>query len=196
MHIRAFVAANLDQESIARVQAVQRQLDKCLPPNLVRWTRPDQLHLTLRFLGNVAVEQVEALKAALTPASAVTGPLQLALAGLGCFPSPQRPSVIWLGLEGDVQGLARLQARIEGDIGEFGSHSEDRAFKAHLTIGRVKGFGPQVRPIGEVIQTQTIGTLTRWTLREVTLMRSQLSPKGSTYTELSRVPLVGPGPGS
>src|SRR5205823_12244196 len=114
-------------------------------PDTVRWTRMDQLHLTLKFFGNVQREEVDALQEALRRAVANVSPFALTISELGCFPSPQRPNVIWLGLGGGVSILEQMQRQVALECAAFGSHSEDRAFHAHLTIGRAKALGRDAR---------------------------------------------------
>lgn len=187
IQIRAFVAACLPNGLLERIQGEQERLDVQCGPNAVRWTRAAQLHLTLRFYGNVPGEQLEALKGALHRAAVGTSPLSLTARGLGCFPSSQRPNIIWLGLEGDLDELEKLQARIEQESAGFGNHSEDRKFHPHLTIGRVKASGRHARRVGEIIQSTELASLGTWEVNEITLMQSQLLPTGSIYTPLAEI---------
>jgi len=188
-HIRAFVAVALPGRLLDKVQAEQGRLDGRLARasrSAIRWTLREQLHLTLKFFGNVQIEALDALQQTLSRAVAGIGGFELSLAGLGCFPSPQRPSVVWLGLDGSVSALATLQGNVERETAAFGSHSETRPFHPHLTIGRVKGFGAESRRIGEVIRSEAVGSLGNWTVSEILLVRSQLSPLGSTYSTLGK----------
>jgi RNA 2',3'-cyclic 3'-phosphodiesterase len=187
--VRAFAAACLPDELLGRIQWEQERLATQCDPTAVRWTRSDQLHLTLRFYGNVRSEDLPSLKAGLESAVAGTSPLSLTARGLGCFPSPERPNVIWIGLEGDVGPLEKLQAAIERETAAFSGHSEERRFHAHLTIGRVKAVGPAARRMGEVIRSARVGAVGAWEVREITLMQSRLSPAGASYTALGRFPL-------
>jgi RNA 2',3'-cyclic 3'-phosphodiesterase len=189
--IRAFVAACLDPALLEKIRAEQRALERRLGSDLVRWTGPEQLHLTLRFFGNVSSSDLETLNPALERAAHGITALHLSVKGLGCFPSRQRPSVIWFGLEGDLEPLRKLQAQIEQECGRFGSHSEERPFHPHLTVARVKARGPEVRQIADGLRDAIVGTLGEWTLNQITLMRSQLRAGGSLYTSLMEVPLNG-----
>jgi RNA 2',3'-cyclic 3'-phosphodiesterase len=189
--IRAFVAACLGADLLEKIRAEQGQLERRLGSADIRWTGAAQLHLTLRFFGNVASNDLDALKLALPRAVEGVGPLRLTVQGLGCFPSHQRPSVIWFGLEGDLEPLGRLQAQIECECGRYGNHSEDRAFHPHLTVGRVKARGPEARRISEGLRDVVVGKLGDWVVDGITLMQSQLRPGGSIYTPLLEVPLRG-----
>jgi 2'-5' RNA ligase len=186
---RAFIAACLGTELIERVRREQQRLEQALGNQLIRWTLPEQWHLTLQFLGNVRADAVGELILALQRAVTGCTPFQLVIRDLGAFPSPQRPRVLWVGLAGEVDSLLRLQAGIVEQCSVFGSHSEERKFHPHLTLGRVKSFGPETRRIGEVIGQARRVDLGEWPVTEITLMQSHLSPKGSRYTVLTRVPL-------
>jgi 2'-5' RNA ligase len=186
---RSFVAATLDAVLLEKIQAEQQSLARQLGSGQVRWTGAEQLHLTLKFFGNVATSDVEPLQLALQRSAAGIGPLRLSVQGLGCFPSRQKPSEIWCGLEGDLEPLERLQKQVDQECGRYGSHSEERPFHPHLTVGRVKAFGRELRQLGESLGQVSVGHLGEWTVSQITLMRSQLNPKGSVYTRLLEVPL-------
>lgn len=189
VHIRAFVAACLDPDLLSKIRAQQEQLESSLGPGQVRWTTAEQLHLTLKFFGNVRTEDVTLLEDALRQAAQGVPPFHLIIRGLGCFPSCRRPNVIWLGLEGDLGGLQRLQNNLHQHCQRFGQHSEDRAFRPHLTIGRVKASVPSACELGERIRSTTLGTIGQWSIHQITLLQSQLTPRGSIYTELAEVAL-------
>jgi RNA 2',3'-cyclic 3'-phosphodiesterase len=188
--VRAFAAIPLAPELLLAVKRVQDELQSKAGPGLVRWTAEHQLHSTLRFYGNVRVDQLNEISAALGRACEGIDSFKLILAGLGCFPTLRKPSVIWLGLKGDVALLERLHKRVEEETGRFGSHGEDRAFHPHLTIGRCKAFGAQARALGEALGTvpQNL-TLGSWTVGQLQLIQSRLSPGGSIYTLLGQWPL-------
>src|ERR1041385_3293230 len=136
-HIRGFVAVALPDRLLDKVKETQDHLDSRLPRqgrDGVRWTSREQLHLTLRFFGNIRTADLDALQSGLHKAVESASSFELGLAGLGCFPSPNRPNVIWLGLQGDLAPLRTLQTHGEAETGRFGSHSEPRPFKPHLTI--------------------------------------------------------------
>jgi RNA 2',3'-cyclic 3'-phosphodiesterase len=189
--IRAFVAACLPVGVLARIKAEQKRLASKMETDAVRWTRSEQLHLTLKFYGNVAGDRVDSLKAALHRAVKGVRPISLTADGLGCFPSSQQPRVLWVGLDGDLEELKQLQARVEVESAAFGNHSEDREFHPHLTLGRVKTPGAGARRIGEVIRSSEVGPMGSWEVRQITLIQSRLSPAGSTYTALAEIPLAG-----
>lgn len=144
----------------------------------VRWVKPEGLHITLKFLGDVHEETVAPLSADLDGAAAASRPLSLSMAGFGAFPGLRRPRVVWLGLKGDVAELAALARSIDGVCARYGIAEERRPFSGHITLGRLKT--PSVVDLG-------IGSVTgMFMASEVLLYRSVLSPGGAQYTVLHR----------
>ena len=186
--VRAFIAIELNSKPLAALKNFQRQLQARLSDVPVRWTRPEQLHLTLKFLGHVPRERLADSAAALSRASTGIAPFQLALEGVGCFPHPQNPRVVWIGINGELPSLRRLQTQIDQQTKGIGDHSEERAFQPHLTVGRVKARH-QARDLGEFVQTASFPELGRWTVREIHLIQSELSPDGARYTTLAKTTL-------
>ena len=189
--IRAFVALAPEPGLIAKLQNVQRQLQTRLPVGIVRWTMPEQLHLTLKFLGGVSVERLAGLAAALDRAGAGIAPFQLALEGVGCFPHAKNPRVVWIGIQGELHSLRKLQTQIEHETQPCGDHTEERPFRPHLTIGRVKAFGKEVGKMGEVVERAFIPKLGDWTVRQIHLVQSELRPEGVRYTTRASARLLG-----
>ncbi len=190
VHVRAFAGISLSAEVRERIVAKQDQLAREWGPPLVRWTDADAIHLTLRFLGNVETARLPALQDALREAGRGLAPIGLSARGMGCFPSCQRPSVIWVGLEGGLEALGALQAKVERACAPFAAHTEDRAFHPHLTIGRVKMGGAKSRQLGERVQSESSSDFGSWEADRFKLIQSQLSPRGSIYTTLSEVVLA------
>lgn len=187
--IRAFVAVPVEEPQFAALLRVQQRLQAGLRKDMVQWPGIDQLHLTLRFLGNVPGSQVPQLNEALQIACGHTKAFRLTLDGLGCFPNDAAPRVIWVGIQGDVETLHQLQQRIEQCTGSFGDHTEDRAFHPHLTIGRVKIRGRQARLVGELIAPANAPQSTDWPVRDIELIQSVLTPRGAKYSRLATVSL-------
>ncbi len=185
--IRAFIALALEPGLAAEIKKVQQHLNS--PGGAVRWISPEQLHLTLQFLGNVPADRLDQLAAALRDACARTAPLQLALEGVGCFPNTRNPRVLWIGIQGDLEPLGKLQEQIAQETKNFGDHGEQRAFQPHLTIGRVKASGAEGRKVGQAIACTTVPKLGDWTIRQVLLVQSELSSNGARYTTLAAVAL-------
>jgi 2'-5' RNA ligase len=189
--VRAFIAIALPDGVRQRIANFQHAWREALRGNSIRWTPADQIHLTLRFLGNVPTHAGPGLEAALRRACQGVPGFELEAGGSGCFPDARKPRVLWIGVDGDLKTLMQLHARVTDETKTWGE-METREFRAHLTIGRVKDASPPVsRDIAQRAQTMTCGELGRWRVREVVLMRSELSPGGATHFEMARVELAG-----
>lgn len=188
--VRCFVAIELDPALVGQVGEVQRGLAVRIDPRAVAWQGPEKWHVTLKFFGNIDEAHIAELSAALDAACTGTHPLALRVGGLGCFPSPRRPRVIWIGMRGEVAELARLQDRIESATEQFAPR-EARSFHPHITLGRVKTTRPrELREITAAIEAERADDLGGWTAQRIVLVRSVLDPRGSVYSQLAEFPLT------
>ena len=193
---RLFVAVELSEEArgaLAEAQAVCRR--RCDPP--VRWVDPRGAHLTLKFLGDVAPERVQPLSDALAGIAAARAPFQLSTGPAGVFPSPRRPRVLWLGVDGPVESLEDLQQDVEFGLHGLGFPLDGRPYRPHLTLGRVRdgvtGHLPGLAGALEELRSATPAPLP---VEELLLIRSELGRGdrgGPRYTTLAVAPLSGPG---
>ena len=172
--IRAFIALPVAPDVIQKIVRCQEELAQ-QTGDRVRWTPEDQIHLTLQFLGNISLEELEQIQARL---AGVIKPLRLRARGLGGFPSSRNPRVLWVGLEGDIDQLKAVQAAVEHTTGR----SEERKFHPHLTIGRVRE-GRRFTAKLDQWKNRSFG---EWHARELLLMQSKLSPKGATHSVIAR----------
>ncbi len=189
--IRSFVAIELTEEVKAQLGSIQESLKDKGIADVVRWVKPDGIHLTLQFLGNVPEDGVKEISLAVADAARGVAPFDLAFATLGCFPSASRPNVLWVGVEGDTDTLVGLQANIQARLARLGYPPEKRKYTPHLTLGRVArhiGDGDR-RRVGTLIGSHSIEPLGGMEVRQVCLMRSQLSPAGARYSRLSAAAL-------
>jgi len=186
--IRAFVAIDLPEAVLAAVAAVQKQLSG--HRFAVRWVTPRNIHLTLKFLGDIGAGQVAAVGEALAAAVRGTGPFSLAAAGLGVFPGIRQPRVIWAGVVGDTQRLLDLQRAVDAQLAAVGFLPESRPFKSHLTIGRVKDR-IDARGLARALAEAGGYETPTFAVEAIVLYRSDLRPGGPAYNPLRRVP-VGP----
>jgi 2'-5' RNA ligase len=189
--IRSFVAVELSDEVRQALAAVQRDLKVQAPPGAVRWTRPDSIHLTLQFLGDILPDQVEAIAGALRAACAGRAPFAFELAGAGVFPNLNRPRVVWVGVVEPSGALSALQQRVVQALAPLGFVPEERGFSPHLTIGRAaRDAGSRdLAALGALVARAGIGSLGRVAVNAVNLMKSDLKPDGAVYTPLAVIPL-------
>ncbi len=184
--MRLFVAADLNPEVRARLAGLQDELRGL--PLRVSWARPEGIHLTLKFLGEVPPDRRAAIETALRPAGLGIPPFRLEAEGVGTFPERGLPRVIWVGLGGDTGAAERLQRSIERALEAVGFAPESRPFRPHLTLGRVKGAGD-----GDwraVLRRSAGARAGRFEVREYMLFESRLGPGGAAYTALARFPLA------
>ena len=156
-----------------------------------RWVRAENIHLTLKFLGETRSSQIDAVQKAAAASCIGTGELSLALGRVGAFPSSSRPRVVWVGLEGDIPGLVSLAGRLDRGLQALGFRPEERPFSPHLTIARVRPDASlqEQAEIGAALSRARPPASLRFTASEVSLIRSQLRPEGPLYTCLARWPL-------
>lgn len=191
--MRVFVAVPLDAATITQLKKMQQTLQRSWKSEAVRWVTEDQMHLTLKFFGNVPADQIADLAETIRRIGRDFPPFQLRAERAGCFPDFKRPRVVWVGLSGDLEPLRRLQARVEQETGAWGDHQESRSFQPHLTLGRVKSTRPgDLAPVGEKVQALAQVQFGAWTVGELKLMQSQLSPSGAVYTVLADILLGSP----
>lgn len=190
---RLFTAVELPQELRAQLSALITQLSAALPRGSVRWVRADGIHLTLKFYGEVATDQVPGLQAALTRAADSAAPMALELKELGTFPGPARPRVIWVGVKGEVEKLNALQRAVEEASTPLGFEPEARGFKPHLTLGRVnEGWSPACQAkLAEAFARLGPGLRGAFSAETLSLMRSELGRGGAVYACLAAPRLGG-----
>jgi len=166
--------------------AIQRELMNS--EATVGWVRREGMHLTLKFLGEVSSARLPEIEKALSRAAEGTGSMKIAVRGLGVFPSPKNPRVIWLGILPEDDRLARLQERIDHALAPLGFQPEHREFRPHLTLGRIKSS----RGLNDLMKTVTAQDrflAGDCMLEELHLIQSELRKEGAVYTKLWSVAL-------
>jgi 2'-5' RNA ligase len=189
---RAFIALPLPRMVLDHLSGVQQ----CLATKGIRarWVRPEGIHLTLKFLGHLAPEKVEAVVAALDRVAAHHTPLQLTTLGLGGFPNIGRPRVLWVGIGGESAHLGRLHQAIEAGLLPLGWPAEKRSFRGHLTLARAKGQRPFERHVGGLLAQCEPYQPVAFVADKLTLYRSHLRPEGAVYDKISQRVLSGGAP--
>lgn len=188
--LRLFVALETPEDLKARLRALQAELRDRLRGSEISWTKPEQIHLTLRFLGGVSDVSVPELAESLRANLAGMRSFQVRAKGIGCFPGPRRPRVIWVGLSGDLQEMESVQKAVAHACGSFTDEAEEKEFRPHLTIARVKALGPgDGAVLVESCDRWAEEAFGAWTVREVLLYRSVLGAGGAKHTVLASFPL-------
>lgn len=183
--IRSFVAILLNDEVRA---ALAREIDRLRPlAPRVGWVAPPNLHLTLKFLGEILPDELERVQEGLVEAVAGTSPFSLLFHGLGAFPGLARPRVLWVGVTDGSQAAQALQSRVEAALARRGFAGETRPYAPHLTIGRVREPRGLAR-LQEAMARDARMEFGRLEARALSLMRSDLSPGGARYSELAAFP--------
>jgi 2'-5' RNA ligase len=187
---RLFVSIAVPDSVKSEIEHLQHDMRKVVDADAVRWTPREQVHLTLRFLGNVAFEQVAALKAGLAAATAEFARCRLRAEGVGFFPEKGFPRVIWIGIESDEDRLVELQAAVARAGARFTREPDERTFTGHLTIGRVKRNNRLESERLSAFQGKAgVGCFGEWQVESVELMRSELALIGAKHTEVTRFSL-------
>lgn len=186
--MRLFFAVGLEPAATHAVSALQRSLQKQASDSGLRWERPDHLHYTLHFLGEVDDKRVTELKTVGESAVAGIKPFPLELSGIGAFPTPRNPKVLWVGAAEGTLPLTSLATSLGQKLQALGFPIERRPFQPHLTIARVKGPGAE-RAASRLLESQQVGAVAATRVTKLVLMQSALSPHGSTYTAVEAFPL-------
>jgi 2'-5' RNA ligase len=186
--IRSFIAVPLPPEVKERLAEAQRRLQPMAPD--VKWVAADSFHITLKFLGGVAPDRLQETWREVTAGLQGATGFTLHLVGAGAFPSATRPRVVWAGIAQGAEELARLAARTERACAACGFDPENRPFRAHVTLGRVRepAPNPQLAEQLAALAATDFGTAP---VDRVILMRSDLTPQGAKYTVLEQLLLEG-----
>ncbi len=188
--IRTFIAIELPDEVKAALFGLQSGL-KSERQSYVRWVQAQGIHLTLKFLGNIAAHRAHEIGEALARACRGIMPFRLELDGLGAFPNFRSPRVVWVGLTGEIERLLELQAGVEKSLVPLGFPTEDRPFTAHLTLGRLRDDASREERLrfGELVASTQAQGLPSFEVGAVSFMRSELRPSGAVYSRLECVSL-------
>lgn len=187
--IRTFVAVEI---SSAVRQLVAELIDEFRTAGAdAKWVEPQNLHVTLKFLGDVDANEIHQPCRAVQEAVADFAPFEFAVQGAGAFPNVSRPRTVWLGIGQGNEELVALNRRIELPLEKLGFRREARRYKPHLTIGRVRRGGPGVAELGALIRHYADFDAGRTTVSQVLVFSSRLDRSGPTYESLARAPLGG-----
>ena len=184
--IRSFIAFELPAAVLSLLDNLQQEL-KSLQLK-VRWVRPENIHLTLKFLGDIDPGDIANVGEAMAAAVGEWAPLKLSVGGIGFFPGVKRPRVIWVGLGGEIQALQNLQRNLDQRLADLGFAKEKKSFKGHLTLGRFKGASNR-ETIRQIMSDYSDAGREEFTANRIILFKSDLKPSGAIYTRLKQVEL-------
>ncbi len=191
--LRLFVAITLPEEVKTAIEQAQAELRRALPRPVFRWTKREQFHLTLKFLGYIEQSRVEELIAAIQRACQPFSSLNLRAGNLGFFPGGSRPRVLWVGIQDAADILTSLQQSIEVAVAPFTDEEAEDRFKGHVTLARIKDIqrsdAEKLRNAAKSLQDRSFG---EWTARNAEVIQSSLSPTGARYTTVACAPFSHP----
>ena len=189
--LRTFIAVDIGKAIRDRVVALQETLSRT--GTEVKWVEPENLHVTLLFLGEVDDREISRVCQIIGAETQKHPAFSMSVETAGCFPNARRPRVVWVGIGEGTQPLCTLHDALEGPLQELGYRREERRYTPHITLGRVKRDGPTEK-LAAALTKQAGWCGGEITVRELLIMSSELTPKGPVYTVLSRAKLKqGPG---
>ncbi|KQC11044.1 MAG: hypothetical protein APR62_10725 [Smithella sp. SDB] len=182
-NIRAFLAIEPPENILQEISRLQEKLKREISGRL-SWTRPQGQHLTLKFFGDISRDDIKNISAAIQKWVVAEQKLNLKVEKLGVFPDARRPRVLWCAVAGDVEKLINLQKKLDGDFATLGFPAEDRPFKAHLTLARIKD-PRDMTDMSEALKKHNEFTAGEFVADKLFLFQSTLSPQGAVYTKLA-----------
>jgi len=185
--IRTFIAIELPKHVQSGLKNLQEEIKEYRIK--ITWTRPENIHLTLKFLGDIKPEMVPSIGRIIETAARECPSMELSSKAIGFFPSVKRPRVLWTGIYGQTEALAGLYKKLEVGLSALGFPMEPRTFTAHLTLGRFKGGGTAELFIDMMKKFQDVSTDT-FIADSLILFKSKLLPSGPVYSKLLSVPLT------
>jgi 2'-5' RNA ligase len=181
---RMFCAFELSETLQTRIHDHAKRVREAVPEAAASWSRPENIHLTVKFFGNVDPQRVATITATAERVVKEVSPIQIEVGRTGVFPRPSRPQVLWIGVEDPAGTLLKLQQSLDDGFAREGFPKEDRVFRPHLTIARIRKPHNAARLAQTHLETEFSAVAV--TLNELVLFRSELSSKGSKYTPISR----------
>ena len=154
----------------------------------IKWVKSDNIHITLKFLGNIEEKMIPQLKTAIERSAENVDPFEIEVKGEGCFPNVNRPRIVWVGVDNGKDTLSRIAAKIEIECSKLGFEKENRPYRPHLTIGRVKKFIKNTEELRRYFSESPFRSEV-FTADEIILMKSDLKPDGPVYTPLEIIKL-------
>lgn len=180
--MRVFIAIELPYDIIKKIKDLQEGLKKHCKTK-VSWSKPENIHFTLKFLGDVKENKIESVKTAMNNACNNINPFMLSAGNIGYFPDLNKPRVIWVGIKAYNDLLDNIYEDMEQGLSKIGFKKESRKFNLHLTLGRIKYYDSAsgLKTAVERLKDVSIG---EFMVKSIALFKSELNPKGAIYTKL------------
>ena len=187
--IRTFLAIEIPKEILEQFERLQYRLGQSMT-GVIRWAKPGSTHLTLKFFGNITERDIRTIEDTLKAKAPAFTPIPIAVGTMGVFPSLSRPRVLWVGITTGLKELTATQAEVESALEKVGFEREQRPYRPHLTLGRMK-TDRRIEGLDKAIESHKDFAAGSFTAREMILFRSDLKPTGPVYTELAKFKLGG-----
>lgn len=189
--IRSFFACEISSTNLSAISQLLENL-KAVSPKPAKWVNPDNMHLTIKFIGEFNPSDLEDMRSTLEKALSSLPSFNLEIKGMGAFPSLSKPKVVWLGINAD-NTLFKLVKIVNNETEKYGYVSEKRPFSAHITLGRVKPYASleEIKTIGSVIRLNKDIVIGSQRIEDLYFFRSDLTPKGPVYQTLFKLPFSG-----
>ena len=184
--MRCFIAIELPEAVKSALSGMEEELKKSKAD--VRWIKPDNIHLTLKFFGNIEEKKTEKIIEIMEGICNQYAPFTIEIKGMGTFPNIKSPRVLWVGIEGN-DTLKTLQEEIGNKMESIGFEREDRAFTAHLTLGRFRSSIEKEGLLKAVKLHEKDTFVGSINVQSLSLIRSDLHPEGARYTKIIDIPL-------
>ena len=188
-NIRAFLAIEPPEDILKSLSGLQEKLKREINGR-ISWTKPQGQHLTLKFFGDISMEDINNICAAIESRIASWSSFNLKIEKVGIFPDVRKPRVLWCGIAEDGENLSALHKQLEADFDVIGFPKEDRPFRAHLTLGRIKE-SQGLTGISEALTKHNAFDAGIFSCRELILFQSKLLPQGAVYAKLADFTLKG-----
>ena len=185
--IRAFIALEISDDTRTRVGALIENLRKGVQFTGVipKWVQPENMHLTLKFLGDIRADQAPPIAKVLEQAAATTAPFAYSVRGLGVFPSEWKPRVLWADVKRGAEAIYDLWEKVETGMSRLGYEIEDRPFTPHLTLARIKS-SQGAKALTEILKAHNRVYCGESQVNRIILFKSELRPSGAVYTPLAQ----------
>lgn len=189
-YVRSFIAIELPDELKRGIVQLQSRLKAGKQPS-VKWVDPYRIHLTLKFLGNIATDRISEIIRAIEASAQGVPPFHLEAKDLGVFPNLRRVQVVWVGISGELARLRQLQQGIESNLAPLGFTPESRPFTPHLTLARLRreASPAEQQSLGELIASTKFDEVYGFSVDAINLMKSQLTREGAIYSRISAIRL-------